>query len=157
MTFDEWFNEQEGYATRGDRFDEWMSHSGDAHMGKDWLLAAYNAGFRHATIQYSLSNLKKKDDADNGAPTPPYVKYPTTSNPNPYPNPYKEIHYSTWPNVKSCSKCGLSLEGVMGYVCADQACPTFKHTWSGTITAGGGGSAGAMGSANSYIYGDIKR
>lgn len=154
MTFDEWFNEQEGYTTRGDRFDGWMSHSGDAHMGKDWLLAAYNAGFRHATGQYSLSNLKRKDDADNGAPTPPYVKYPTPSYPNPVPPPFTP---NPWPNVKSCSKCGLSLEGVMGYVCNDMKCPTFKHTWSGTITSGGGGSAGAgaMGSAN--IYGDIKR
>ena len=25
----------------------------------------------------------------------------------------------------SCTKCGMSLEGVMGYVCSDQNCPTF--------------------------------
>ena len=130
MTFDEWFNEQEGYATRGKRFDEWMSHSGDAHMGKDWLLAAYNAGFKHATGQYNLSNLRKKSDADDGAPTPPYVKYPTPSNPNPMPPPFTP---NPWPDVRNCSRCGMNLVGVMGYVCIDQSCPTFKHTWSGEI------------------------
>lgn len=25
----------------------------------------------------------------------------------------------------SCTKCGMSLEGVMGYVCNDRDCPTF--------------------------------
>ena len=44
---------------------------------------------------------------------PPYIKYPTTDNPNPY------------PRVRSCSRCGINLTGVMGYVCSDQHCPTF--------------------------------
>lgn len=25
----------------------------------------------------------------------------------------------------TCSKCGLALDGVMGYVCSDRECPTF--------------------------------
>ena len=65
-------------------------------------------------------------------PNPPYIKYPTPSNPNPvFPPPFTP---NPWPGVRSCSRCGISLEGVMGYVCTDQACPTFRHVWSGTIT-----------------------
>lgn len=34
-----------------------------------------------------------------------------------------------WPTVpsigQSCPKCGISLDGVMGYVCGDTNCPTF--------------------------------
>lgn len=34
-----------------------------------------------------------------------------------------------WPSVpsigKNCPKCGISLDGVMGYVCGDTNCPTF--------------------------------
>ena len=77
--------------------------------------------------------------------------------------PVPTSYTTTWPGARSCSKCGLLLDGVMGYVCNDMKCPTFKHTWSGTITSGGpavmgsGGSAGAMGSTGSYIVSDIKR
>lgn len=38
----------------------------------------------------------------------PYLKYPTEN----YPKP-------------QCSKCGIALSGVMGYVCNDMNCPTF--------------------------------
>ena len=43
----------------------------------------------------------------------PYIKYPTIDNPNIY------------PGARSCSRCGINLTGVMGYVCSDQHCPTF--------------------------------
>ncbi len=35
-----------------------------------------------------------------------------------------------------CSKCGMILENVMGYVCADISCPTFPQVTCGTGTAG---------------------
>ena len=43
--------------------------------------------------------------------------------------PYKHDPSAPWPSVptigKSCPKCGISLDGVMGYVCGDTNCPTF--------------------------------
>lgn len=160
MTFEEWFNEQEGAGTRRDRFiDDVVLRHPFLGRGEDWLHAAYNAGVKEG--RSTLSGSK-------GSPTPPYIKYPTPSYPNPVPPPFTP---NPWPDVRNCSKCGISLEGVMGYVCTDQTCPTFKHTWSGTITAGGG-STGAMGgfsnvngfadagsvTTDGYRYdGDIKR
>ncbi len=79
---------------------------------------------------------------------PPYIKYPTPSNPTPMypptfipqPMPTTPPTQPVWPGVVSCSKCGINLGGVMGYVCCDQACPTFRNVWSGgisgTITSG---------------------
>jgi len=29
------------------------------------------------------------------------------------------------PPKRSCSRCGISLDGVMGYVCNNKDCPTF--------------------------------
>jgi hypothetical protein len=152
MTFDEWFNEIEGYGTRGERFEDWMFSWG-AVRGKDWLLAAYNAGFKHANelagkkeAETAIEHDKKLNDVklpSEGIPypprnAPPHIKYPTKDNPKPWPAPFTP---NPWPGVLSCSKCGISLEGVMGYVCTDRQCPTFVHTWSGaitgTITAGG--------------------
>lgn len=134
MTFEEWYNEIEGFSTRGDRFEHWMSNSEDGGAGKDWLLAAYNAGFKEGS----------KQPVPLTVTTVPHIKYPTPSNPTPmYPPPFIPRPMPTtpptqpsWPGVRSCSRCGISLEGVMGYVCSDQHCPTFKHTWSGTITSG---------------------
>jgi len=132
MTFEEWYNEIEGFSTRGARFEDWMLNSEDGGTGKDWLLAAYNAGFKEGS----------KQPVPLTVTTVPHIKYPTPSNPTPvYPSPFIPRPMPTtpptqpvWPGVRSCSKCGITLEGVMGYVCSDQACPTFKHTWSGTIT-----------------------
>ena len=40
----------------------------------------------------------------------------------------KKNEFDVWPKpqqpVKSCSKCGLKLEGVMGYCCPVPQCPT---------------------------------
>jgi hypothetical protein len=55
MTFEEWYNEIEGYGTRGERFEDWMFSTGDADKGKDWLLAAYNAGVKQG--QSTLSGV----------------------------------------------------------------------------------------------------
>lgn len=123
-------------------FDEWFEKN-----NKDQMRSAFNAGFEEG--------FKAGGNAKTKSVPPPIT-------PPPFNDPYKDI-YPTWPGVRSCSKCGLKLEGVMGYVCNDMKCPTFKHTWSGTITSGGpavmgsGGSAGAMGSTGSYIVSDIKR
>ena len=124
-------------------FDEWFEKN-----SKDQMRSAFNAGFEEGV-------------RSEKAKTKPSVLAPITT--PPFTDPYKDI-YPTWPRVKSCSKCGLKLEGVMGYVCNDMKSPTFKHTWSGTITSGdtgpysgGSSSVGAMGSTGSYIVSDIKR
>jgi hypothetical protein len=67
-----------------------------------------------------IQHLLKKDEPN---PIPPYVPYPRDSIPTP---PTK------------CSKCGLELNRVMGYVCSDQHCPTFMRPWCGTkiVTTG---------------------
>lgn len=135
MTFEEWFNELEGYATRGERFgDDWVLAKSGVAMGKDWLHAAYNAGVREGS----------KQPVPLTVTTVPHIKYPTQDNPFPYPQPLPTPFprpmpttpptQPVWPGVRSCSKCGIRLDGVMGYVCSDQTCPTFRHVWSGTIT-----------------------
>ena len=37
----------------------------------------------------------------------------------------------------TCGKCGLRLEGVMGYVCSDPNCPTFFNVRSAKSNTGG--------------------
>ena len=38
----------------------------------------------------------------------------------------KDIPKPPWDvHKKSCQKCGINLEGTMGYVCSDKDCPTF--------------------------------
>ena len=128
-------------------FDEWFEKN-----SKDQMRSAFDAGFEEGFK--AGENAKTKS-------------VPSPITPPPFTDPYKDIHPTTWPGVKSCSKCGLKLEGVMGYVCNDMKCPTFKHTWSGTTTSGdtgpysgGSSSAGAMGSVGSnirHIVSDIKR
>jgi hypothetical protein len=118
-------------------FDEWFEKN-----SKDQMRSAFNAGFEEGV-------------RSEKAKTKPSVPAPITTPPK----MHRDMHRDPF----SCSKCGLLLDGVMGYVCNDMKCPTFKHTWSGTITSGGpavmgsGGSAGAIGSTGSYIVSDIKR
>ena len=63
-------------------------------------------------------------------PTPPY-KYDPLPWPKPWPSPFPRPMPTTppmqplWPGVRNCSKCGINLDGVMGYVCGDTNCPTF--------------------------------
>jgi hypothetical protein len=51
--------------------------------------------------------------------------------PPPFVPPHPPYKYDppVWPgptlSKKTCSKCGMSLDGVMGYVCGDNNCPTF--------------------------------
>jgi hypothetical protein len=54
-------------------------------------------------------------------PTPPY-KYDPQPYPQPWPAPFTP---NPGPGVRNCSKCGINLDGVMGYVCGDTYCPTF--------------------------------
>jgi hypothetical protein len=141
MTFEEWFDEQEGAGTRRDRFiDDFVFCHPFLGRGKDWLHAAYNAGVREGS----------KQPVPLTVTTVPHIKYPTQDNPFPYPQPLPTPFprpmpttpptQPVWPGVVSCSKCGINLGGVMGYVCCDQACPTFRNVWSGgisgTITSG---------------------
>lgn len=47
---------------------------------------------------------------------------PTTGKPFRIPN---------WAAPNSCSKCGLKLEGIMGYVCSNKDCPSgMGSPWS---------------------------
>jgi hypothetical protein len=63
---------------------------------------------------------------------PPYIpnsptipKWPTVPTPFPRPMPTTPPTQPVWPGVRNCSKCGINLDGVMGYVCGDTNCPTF--------------------------------
>lgn len=58
-----------------------------------------------------------------------------TSPPTPLPEPYKREStpwpdplVPKWPNYPQsdnrCSKCGIKLDGAMGYVCPNNPCPT---------------------------------
>lgn len=107
MKFDEWFNQQEGYGTRAERFYEDLEWN-DHEKIEDWLLAAYNEGLREGLSTPSVN--------------------PTPVMPNPW-----DIKYGTSTN---CSKCGMNLSGTMGFVCSDMQCPTFPRVWSGTLKGG---------------------
>lgn len=109
MKFEEWFNQQEGYGTRAERFYEDLEWN-DPQQIKDWLLAAYNEGLREGLATPSV--------------TAPVI--PTWPNPM----PCQDMKFGTSTN---CSKCGINLTGVMGYVCSDMNCPTFRNVWSGTM------------------------
>lgn len=45
---------------------------------------------------------------------------PYKRDPTPWPDPYTP----KWSEPKSCSKCGIKLDGVMGYSCPQPNCPT---------------------------------
>lgn len=36
----------------------------------------------------------------------------------------RSIPRSPWA-MKTCQRCGINLEGALGYVCSDKECPTF--------------------------------
>ena len=62
-----------------------------------------------------------------------------------YPYPVQPSWPTTPPGTfyakPKCSKCGMELSNVMGYVCADTYCPTFMNVAcgvGGTITTTGG-------------------
>ena len=127
-------------------FDEWFEKN-----NKDQMRSAFNAGFEEGV---------RSERAKTKPSVPPPITPPPFLTPPPFPRsePFFPRHHF------SCSKCGLLLDGVMGYVCPDVKCPTFKQPWSGTITSGdtgpysgGSSSAGTKGSSGSHIVGDIKR
>ena len=65
-----------------------------------------------------LLEIKRLMEKEKG--TFPYIPpHPYNPNENPWTIPYME--------KKSCPKCGLNLEGVMGYVCTNPGCPTFPQ------------------------------
>ena len=63
-------------------------------------------------IRYLLARDQPVQPPPFAPPTPPYKYDP----PAPWPTTYPK---------KSCPKCGIQLDGVMGYVCGDTQCPTF--------------------------------
>jgi hypothetical protein len=96
QNFEQWFNELEGYTSRAERFYEDIELH-DPQRIKDWLLAAYNQGIRDANRTSIFEGLFTRTD---------------------------KVSVYVQPK-KTCSRCGISLEGVMGYVCSDSHCPTF--------------------------------
>lgn len=113
MTFEEWFNEIEGYSFRQERFwdDYRKTIKGDLGDDRlvDWLKAAYNEGVKSVTVPITAP-----------IPTPPWM-VPTPSTPT----------IPDFNHTPHCRKCGMSLGGVMGYVCGDPQCPTFKKVYCG--------------------------
>lgn len=65
---------------------------------------------------------------------------PVTSLPYPAPQPVTvpfpyDPSTPYGPIAKNCAKCGLKMEGVMGYVCTQPQCPTgLGGAWCGTQT-----------------------
>jgi hypothetical protein len=100
QNFERWFNELEGYATRAERFYEDVELH-DPQRIKDWLLAAYNQGGRDTKLTDIFEGLFPRADKSTTHVQP----------------------------KKTCSRCGISLQGVMGYVCSDNHCPTFLRTF----------------------------
>jgi len=49
---------------------------------------------------------------------------------------------------ETCPKCGITIGGVMGYVCNSINCPTYYNTWTGPSVYNdwSAGSSGAVGS-----------
>jgi hypothetical protein len=94
--FERWFNELEGYSTRAERFWEDLEFD-DPQLIKDWLRAAYNQGIRDA------ERISVLDQIFPSQPKAPVFVQPK----------------------RTCPRCSINLEGVMGYVCSDQHCPTF--------------------------------
>lgn len=76
------------------------------------------------------------DDGTFSESVPAYQKTEPIT-PLPYP-PMKPIGPSEWPLPQpswygNCSKCGLKLEGSMGYVCNQPQCPTgLGGSWCST-------------------------
>ena len=70
----------------------------------------------------------------------------------PSPSPYFELK-------ETCPKCGIKINGVMGYVCSSPNCPTYPQVTCDTVVKGavgssyyaGVGSAGGNGAAGSMM------
>lgn len=127
MTFDEWLDEQEGFATRRERlfsdvdFEAVMTGNASCRFMQKrmlvWLEAAYEIGKQEAE---TLKNPPRM-------PSPatdlvPSIAWPTWPNTNPPGN-----LPPMWNNWNRCSKCGMDLTGAMGFVCGDMQCPTFMR------------------------------
>lgn len=66
------------------------------------------------------------------APNMTFKIYPVSPVPGVMPNPFQKQ-----PDPNVCPKCGLKLEGVMGYVCSHPRCPTgLGGAWSSQNTVG---------------------
>ena len=54
----------------------------------------------------------------------PSLTYPPGVRTPDYSSPYAPAPLTNPVDYKSCSKCGIKLDGVMGYVCTTPQCPT---------------------------------
>jgi hypothetical protein len=117
------------------------------HRAKDFIPSLYygddpETAFRTYVDEMSLFELMEtlvdwEEDQTTIEPPPPFIpptppyKYDPLPYPQPWPTPFPRPMPNTpptqpvWPGVRNCSKCGINLDGVMGYVCGDANCPTF--------------------------------
>ena len=72
-------------------------------------------GMLQKSLEVNKTLLDKLGKQQPSNPFPPIIPHPDTI-PRPFPEPY-------W-NTNNCPKCGLKLEGTMGYVCSNNPCPT---------------------------------
>jgi len=105
MTFDEWLDEIEVFSTRRERLNE------------DVDFAAVMTG----NLSHNLAHKRMYDwlraAYDEG------VKHATNQQ-----QLFKDLY--TYPKSDmptKCSRCGINLTGVMGFVCSDAQCPTFPR------------------------------
>lgn len=71
------------------------------------------------------------------------------------PKPQPRLDDYIFGGKEKCPKCGISLKGVMNYVCSSPNCPTFPQVTCGTPMTGqttweSVGAVGAVGSAYKY-------
>ena len=75
-------------------------------------------------------------------PSAPFSPMPSAPLTSPYPWPYNnedvKVPYDPnkipkWEAKNRCEKCGLKIEGIMGYVCTNNPCPCgLGGAWCGT-------------------------
>lgn len=82
-----------------------------------------------ATLQYELKQLREELQAQRRITSPYQPIGPgITETPWNIPKPYTPKSSPSHPEFKkSCPKCGIKLEGVMGYSCPDSECPVFSQ------------------------------
>ena len=98
---------------------------------KDGFAAGLEEGKKIVEDQWRLEKIK---ELEKSLPNP--IKWP----------------YTTQEIKEKCPKCGISLKGVMNYVCSSPNCPTFPQVTCGTPMTGQTTweNVGAVGSAYKY-------
>lgn len=133
MTFDEWLDEIENFASRRERLNEdvdlaaVMTGNLSHHLAKrrmyEWLEAAYKVGYNvgYADQHDSKNDSQKINEIQRDVGW--IVQYLLKTQQPIQPPPFN-------PQSNTCSRCKMDLSGVMGFVCGDPHCPTFSRVTS---------------------------